>query len=70
MSFNILRTESKSDFAKLQADVQRDIDPTDFIERRFVDDIVHHTWDIKRYERVETGILDNALRKALGADFK
>jgi hypothetical protein len=26
---------------------------------------VHHTWDIRRYERVKTGILDNALRKAL-----
>jgi hypothetical protein len=65
MPFNILRTESKSDFAKLRADVQRDISPSDFIERRFVDDIVNHTWGIMRYERVATGIFNNALRKAL-----
>ena len=65
MTFTILRTESKSDFAKLQADVERDIGPTNFIERRYVDDIVNHTWDIQRYERVKTGIFDNALRKAL-----
>jgi hypothetical protein len=64
MSFNILRTESKSDLAKLRADIES-IDPTDFIERKFVDDIVHHTWDVMRYQRVTTGILDNALRRAL-----
>jgi hypothetical protein len=29
-----LRTESKSDFAKLQAEVERDIGPTNFIERK------------------------------------
>jgi len=65
MSFNILRTESKSEFAKLKAEVESGIDPTDVFERGFVDDIVHHTWGIKRYQRVETGILNNALRKAL-----
>ena len=65
MPFNILRTELKSDLAKLRADIEGDIDPTDFIEREFVDDIVYHTWDMMRYQRVETGIFDNALRKAL-----
>ena len=65
MPFNILRTESKADLAKLRADVQRGIVPTDFIERGFVEDIEYHTWDMRRYQRVVTGILNNALRKAL-----
>jgi hypothetical protein len=65
MAFKILRTESESDMAKLRAEVESGIGPTDFIERGFVEDIVRYTWDIKRYERVETGILNNALRKAL-----
>jgi hypothetical protein len=64
MAFNILRTESKSDLAKLRADIEGSIDPTDLIERGFVDDIVYHTWDIMRYQRVANGILDNALRRA------
>jgi hypothetical protein len=65
MAFNILRTESKSDLAKLRADIEGSIDPTDLIERGFVDDTVYHTWDIMRYQRVANGILDNALRRAL-----
>ena len=65
MPFNVLRTESKIDLAKLQADIRQGIEPADFIERGFADDIAYHTWDIMRYQRVTTGILNNALRKAL-----
>ena len=65
MSFNVLRTESKADLAKLRADIRQGIEPIDFIEREYVQDIVYHTWDIMRYQRVTTGILNNALRKAL-----
>lgn len=65
MSINILRTESKSDLAELEADIIECINPTDFIERDYVEDIVHHTWHIRRYQRVATGIINNALRQAL-----
>lgn len=65
MSIKILRTESKSDLAKLRAEIERDLDPTNFIEREFVDDIVYHTWNMRRYQRAENGIHNNALRKAL-----
>ncbi len=65
MPFNVLRTESKADLAKIRADVSQGIEPTDFIERGFVEDMVYHTWDMMRYQRVTTGILNNALRKAL-----
>jgi hypothetical protein len=65
MPFNVLRTESKADLAKIRADISQDIEPTDFIEREYVQDVVYHTWEIMRYHRVITGILNNALREAL-----
>ena len=64
MPFKILRTESQSDLDKLRADIEG-LDPTDFIERDYVEDIAYHTWNIRRYRRVATGIFDNALRQAL-----
>jgi hypothetical protein len=65
MSFNVLRTESKAELAKVRADIRQGIEPTDFIEREFVEDMSYHTWDIRRYQRITTGILNNALRRAL-----
>ena len=51
--------------AKLKADISRDIEPTVFIEQEYVRDVVYHTWNIRRYQRITTGILNNGLRKAL-----
>src|ERR1700692_3666152 len=65
MPFNVLRTESKADLAKIRAEITQDIQPIDFIEREYVEDVVCYTWDIMRYQRVKTGILNNALRTAL-----
>ena len=57
--------ESKADLAKLEADIRQGIEPTDFIKHEYVEDMAYHTWDIMRYQRVTTGILNNALRRAL-----
>ena len=65
ITFTILRTESEADFADLQAEIVRDFHPTDFAEREYVNDVVHHTWNIRRYRRVAAGIQNNALRRAL-----
>ena len=65
MPFNVLRTESKADFAKIRAEITQDIRPIDFIEREYVEDVVCHTWDVILYQRVKTGILNNALRRTL-----
>jgi hypothetical protein len=65
MPFKVLRTESQSDFAKLHADFTECINPTNVIERGYVNEMAHHTWEIMRYQRIATGILNNALRRAL-----
>lgn len=65
MTFKILRTESKSDYDKLQAEFVECLNPTNVIERRYVDEIVQYTWEMMRYQRVATGIHNSALRRAL-----
>ena len=62
MPINVLRTESKADLDAIQAEVAQGIEPVDFIERGYVEDVVCHTWGIARFQRVATGILNNALR--------
>lgn len=65
MPLNILRTESKSDYDKLHAEFVEYLNPTNIIERCYVENIVHHTWEMMRYQRVATGIHNSALRRAL-----
>jgi hypothetical protein len=62
---NFLRTESKDGLAILLADISQDIEPIDSIERIFVQDVASYTWDILRYRRIKTAILDNAFGKAV-----
>jgi hypothetical protein len=63
--FKVLRTESKVDANKILAAISQDIGPIDFLERIWVQEAAFYTWDTMRYRRVKTGILDNALTKAL-----
>jgi hypothetical protein len=62
---NVLRTESKEEFSELLAGFTQDIEPTNFIERTYVQDVVCYTWDIMRYRRMKTGLLNNAFVEAL-----
>lgn len=62
---NVLRTESKVEFYRLLRDVGQYIEPTNPIDKMYVSDIAHHTWDILRYRRIINGIMNNALRSAL-----
>jgi len=62
---NVLRTESEEEFFELLAGFTQDIGPKNFIERTCVDDVVYSTWDIMRYRRIKTGLMNNAFMKAL-----
>lgn len=61
----VLRTESKDDFAMLLAEISQDIGPKSFIVKTLVTDVAYHTWEIMRYRRIKTGILNNALKAAV-----
>ena len=61
----VLRTESKDDLAWLRAEISQEIRPKNFMEKMKVSDIVYHTWQIMRYRRIKTGILNNALGAGL-----
>jgi hypothetical protein len=61
----VLRTESKNDQAKLLAEVRDFVGPTNPFERVHVRDWAYHEWDVRRYERIATGLLNNAFKKAL-----
>ena len=61
----VLRTESKEDFVWLRAEISQDIRPKSFMEKLYVSDIAYHTWQIMRYRRIKTGLLNNELGAAL-----
>lgn len=61
----VLKTEAENEFASLLAKLEQDIRPNTFIERMYVQDIAALIWEIIRFRRFKTAILDNALREAL-----
>ena len=61
----LLKTESKADFARLLDALERDVEPTTFIESMYVHEIAGLIWDIIRYRRSKAGIVSNTFRTAL-----
>jgi len=61
----LLVTESSDEFASLCEQVNDEIEPTGFIERMYVGDIIALTWDILRLRRSKTGIINGAFLAAL-----
>lgn len=60
----ILITELKTDFASLHKSLNEEIRPNSVIERELVEDYVALTWDIRRYRRVRSEIINGALPEA------
>jgi hypothetical protein len=63
--FNVLRTESDADMAKMLADISEGIGPVDVFERIYVRDVAFYNWEMMRYQRIISATLNNALRRAL-----
>jgi hypothetical protein len=65
----LLMTESKQEYEALQANLEHEIMPRNFVESIYVADIAALTWDILRLRRCKVGIVnavfDNALRNLL-----
>jgi protein tyrosine phosphatase (PTP) superfamily phosphohydrolase (DUF442 family) len=60
-----LRTESEEDFEKLVDELERAVQPTNFVELMYVHDVAVRTWDIMRHRRNKAGIINNAFHAAL-----
>ena len=61
----LLLTESRSEFDDFQASFQQAIMPRGAIEHIYFDDIVASTWEILRFRRSKTAIINSAFQKAL-----
>jgi hypothetical protein len=61
----LLKTESKLEFAKIVAELEKDIQPGSFVARMYVKDIANIVWEIMRLNRVKSGIINNAWQDAL-----
>jgi hypothetical protein len=59
--------ESADDFASMCEQVNQEIQPAGFIERIYADDVIAFTWDILRWRRSKTAIINAAILAALQA---
>jgi hypothetical protein len=61
----VLSTEKVDDFLALQADFEQEINPKGAIERMYVHDVAALVWDILRFRKAKTAIINNAFAPAL-----
>jgi hypothetical protein len=61
----LLTTESPDQFASLCEDLEQAIQPNNVIERTYVHDIATLIWEILRFRRYKTIMIDNHRRDAL-----
>ena len=61
----LLKGESKIEFAALVEEFNRDVQPKQFIERMYVNDIANLTWEIVRDRRIKANIINNNFHRAL-----
>jgi hypothetical protein len=66
----LLRTESKEDFEKLLAELNKDVQPASFVQRLYVHDIAHLTFEIIRHRLDKVNIVNNAFHRALAIVLK
>src|SRR5215471_246301 len=60
-----LITESAERFAELYAQMEQEIEPGGVVERMFVADVATLTWEILRYQRCKTAIINMEFVEAL-----
>jgi hypothetical protein len=61
----VLKTESEDEFMNLVEKLEQDIQPKNFIEELYVNEVAALTWEIIRYRRCKTAIITNANHIAL-----
>lgn len=61
----LLLTESAQDFAALREALEREIKPRGAIEQMYLADITYIQWEILRFRRSKTGIINIAIRNKM-----
>ncbi len=54
----VLPTEDVEDYDRLAREITKAINPKDFIERIWVQDILDHTWEIRRLRRLKVHLVE------------
>jgi hypothetical protein len=62
---SVLITESPEEFQRLHDALNNDFKPRGELERHVVDDVAEKVWNIRRLNRVKTGVINAALRPGL-----
>jgi hypothetical protein len=63
--FPVLHTESAEEFARFRDAYNEEIKPRGIIERQVVDELIELGWDIRRYSRFKTDLINSELPRAL-----
>jgi hypothetical protein len=58
----LLKDESPEEFATLYANINQDVEPQNFFQRMYIDDVANLTWEIMRNLRAKAAILNSAMR--------
>jgi hypothetical protein len=62
----LLKGEDLESYAQLLAGVKASVDPADFLEEMWTNDVVQETWEIVRWRRSKAALLNSAMPDALG----
>src|SRR4051812_39471580 len=54
---NLLASESATEFAALHSELEDLLQPSEVLERGFVDDLAALIWDILRWRRIRIGVI-------------
>jgi len=60
----LLKGESKDEFAALVDELNRNVQPKQFIEHMYVNEIANLTWEIIRFRRFKTTLINNRYHRA------
>jgi hypothetical protein len=64
--FPVLHTESADDFARFRDAYNEEIKPRGMTERQVVDEHIELGWEIRRYSRAKTDLINSEFPRAIG----
>jgi hypothetical protein len=65
LQFPVLQTESADEFERFRAAYDKEIEPCGIIERQVVDELIELGWEIRRYSRAKTDLINSEFPRAI-----